>query len=318
MKKSLIILSVLLLFITNSYATARHQYQYEGYEAFIRNYAICEFKDEIERETEESVYRNFLGSKIPAKFVSPFYEFTKDNKNLGLEILGIAKHESNWKWFVGKRNANGSIDLGPLMLNSFNIENESFMKSFASNCEEYKNDTDIYFMLICINYYKSLREDFGPFSALQIYNGGWRTVRKNCPSKLKETVLLYANTVYKYINQYSDDYKVYVEENLESENEKYILKYMHIARYDTSRKNEIVKRYISTNIISGLCDNIYPRKANQDIFIVWLSFMSIVYDEKFYQTYILMDWPILFRAIQLNFELPIIVIDDDEEDIIIA
>lgn len=313
MKKSLIILSVLLVFITNIYAaTARHQYKYEGYESFIRNYAICEFEEEIKKETEESVYRNFIGSKIPAKFVTPFFEFTKDNKNLGLEILGIAKHESNWKWFVGKRNANGSIDLGPLMLNSFNIENESFMKSFASNCEEYKNDTDIYFMLICINYYKSLRKDFGPFSALQIYNGGWRTVRKNCPSKLKETVVLYANTVYKYINQYTDDYKVYVSENLESENEKHILKYMYIARYDLNRNSEIIKRYISSD-----CDNVYPRKSNQEIFISWLC-MSIIYDEKFYQTYVLMDWPILYRAVQLNFKLRINDIDDDEEEFIIA
>lgn len=309
MKKSLIVLSVLLLFITNIYATTTARHQYEGYKAFIRNYAICEFEEEIRKETEESVYRNFIGSKIPAKFVTPFYEFTKDNKNLGLEVLGIAKHESNWKWFVGKRNANGSIDLGPLMLNSFNIENESFMKSFASNCEEYKNDTDIYFMLICINYYKSLREDFGPFSALQIYNGGWRTVRKNCPSKLKETVVLYANTVYKYINRYSDDYKVYVEENLESENEKHILKYIHIARYNISHNNEMIKRYISSD-----CDNIFPRKLNQEIFIAWLC-MSIIYDKKFYQTYVLMDWPILYRTVQLNFKLQI---DDDEEDFIIA
>lgn len=312
MKKSLIILSVLLLFIANMYATTTARHQYEGYEAFIRNYAICEFEEEIRKETEESVYRNFIGSKIPAKFVTPFYEFTKDNKNLGLEVLGIAKHESNWKWFVGKRNANGSIDLGPLMLNSFNIENESFMKSFARNCEEYKNDTDIYFMLICINYYKSLREDFGPFSALQIYNGGWRTVRKNCPSKLKETVVLYANTVYKYINQYTDDYKVYVSENLESENEKHILKYMYIARYDLNRNSEIIKRYISSD-----CDDVYPRKSNQEIFISWLC-MSIIYDEKFYQTYVLMDWPILYRAVQLNFKLRINDIDDDEENFIIA
>jgi hypothetical protein len=165
------------------------------------------FKNEIEKEVEEKTYFEFIEETIPAKFVKPFYDFTHENKKLGIELLGTAKHESGWKVFKGPINSNGTRDYGPLMLNSANLENEEFMKSFSKNCKQYEYDIDIYYMCICINFYKSIRTQYGPWCALQIYNGGWRTMRKSCPENLKRQVIGYANKVYSYINSYESEYK---------------------------------------------------------------------------------------------------------------
>lgn len=309
MKKSLLILICVLFSTLKLYATT--DTFNSNFDNVIRSYAMNVYEEEIREETGDNLYLQFINESIPSKFVHPFYDFTKDNKNLGIEILGIAKHESNWKWFVGKRNANGSIDLGPLMLNSFNIEDEKFMKAFATEeCEAYRYDTDIYFMLICINYYRSLRKDFGPFSALQIYNGGWRTVRKNCPAKLKETVVLYANTVYKYINAYSDGYKEYVKENESETKEKFIRKYSFIAKY--AAMNESTTKTYSNMIRYGVSVKIGRSYPDEQLV---RSDMSMIYDKKFYETYILMRWPKIERKVVQT--ITNFIDEDDEEDFVL-
>lgn len=167
--------------------------------------------EDFENEFENRAYYNFLKNRIPSKFVYPFYSFTKDKKSLGLEILGIAQHESAWRVFKGKVNQNGSVDLGPLMLNSYNIENENFMRVYGIDCDKYKYDTDIYYMCICINFYSGIRKELGPYISLQVYNGGYRVTRKDCRADLKKTVTTYANVVYKYINEAIDDYNDFKE-----------------------------------------------------------------------------------------------------------
>ena len=307
MKKSLLILICVLFTTLQLHAITTDTSYYSNFNNVIRSYAMNVYEEEIREETGDNLYLQFINKSIPSKFVQPFYNFTKDNKNLGIEILGIAKHESNWKWFVGKRNANGSIDLGPLMLNSFNIEDEKFMEAFATKeCEAYKYDTDIYFMLICINYYKSLRKDFGPFSALQIYNGGWQTVRRNCPAKLKETVVLYANTVYNYINAYSANYKEYVKENESETKELFIRKYSFIAKY-AAMNESTTKTYINM-IKYGVSVKISRSFPSEHLV---RPDMSMIYDKKFYETYILMRWPKVERKVVQAF---IVTDEDDEED----
>ena len=114
------------------------------------------------------------------------------------------------------------------------IKDEKFMNMYASNCSQYKYDTDIYYMLICINYYKSLRCNLDAYNALQVYNGGWRAVRDNCPSVLKETVTTYANTVYKNINGYENDYENFRNENFTIIVERNLNKYAFKVKTNSS------------------------------------------------------------------------------------
>lgn len=171
--------------------------------------------ENVDKRTENYLYYEFVKSSIPEKFVDPFYEKTVDCKNLGLELIGMGYHESGWKVFKGPTNKDGSVDIGPLMLNSNNIKNKEFIQHFGYDCSQYANDLDIYYMTICINFYASIRSEYGPYIALQIYNGGYRILRARPHSKLKVAVTKYANLCYNHINKYEKDYKEYVSENEE-------------------------------------------------------------------------------------------------------
>lgn len=298
-KFSICFLLILINFVV--YANTKQEYS-ATYSKGKLELAKITYKDEIEKISDEICYYNFIKKSIPEKFVDPFYEYTKDEKMLGIELLGIAKHESGWKCFVGPKNSNGTRDYGPLMLNSSNVEDEEFMKAFASNCEKYKYDRDIYYLCICINFYKSLRYEFGGFNALQIYNGGWRTIRKNCPRSLKNVVINYANRVYEYINNYECLYKEYKDENLNTIFNNTAIEFsericFYISRIDESNNNLYIKYIKTTN--NENC------KSNHNIEHIFF------FDEKFYKTFILNDWiPINYIISNDN---KVIVLDKDEE-----
>ena len=235
------------------------------------------FKDEIEKETEEKTYFEFIKETIPAKFVKPFYDFTYKNKNIGIELLGTAKHESGWKVFAGPINSNGTRDYGPLMLNSANLENEKFMNSFSENCKQYEYDRDIYYMCICINFYKSIRTQYGPWCALQIYNGGWRTVRKTCSTNLKRQVIEYANKVYSYINLYENEYREFYS----SHSEDYL---MYIAFQYSSKLDRYMSNLALSNItIKNNCNFYLNNKYTKFIIVD----KTCLFDEEIFELYVL-------------------------------
>ena len=240
------------------------------------------FRNEIEKEVEEKTYFEFIKNAIPAKFVKPFYDFTYENKKLGIELLGTAKHESGWKVFNGPINPNGTRDYGPLMLNSANLENEEFMNSFSKNCNQYEYDRDIYYMCICINFYKSIRIQYGPWYALQIYNGGWRTVRKSCPENLKRQVVVYANKVYSYINSYENEYREFTSSHFEDYLNYIAIEYSsNINRY--LYKSALFDFVIRYNVIRY---NIKFNINNENTRIEPIN-KTCLFDEETYKLYVL-------------------------------
>lgn len=237
------------------------------------------FGDEIAKEVEERTYYEFIKESIPSKFVNPFYEFTYDNKDLGIELLGTAKHESGWIKFEGSLNNNGSRDYGPLMLNSKNLENEDFMNLFSKNCREYEYDRDIYYMCICINFYTSIRKEYGPWNALQIYNGGLRTVRKTCSSSLKNKVIDYANKVYDYINEYDKSYKFFISSHKEDYTN-------HIAYTYIDKVKSYIASLMNKNIVK--CQYNF-NNDNSSISNILIN-NYYLFDREFYNLYILCSW----------------------------
>ena len=273
-KKFYGVLLIIVLLVSKVFAV-------ENYNTTIANSKVelakIAFKNEIEKEVEEKTYFDFIKSSIPNKFVKPFYDLTHKNKNIGIELLGTAKHESGWKVFEGPINANGTRDYGPLMLNSANLENGDFMDSFASNCSQYENDRDIYYMCICINFYKSIRSEYGPWCALQIYNGGWRTVRKSCSPELKKVVVDYANKVYKFINNYDAGYKEFVALHHDEYTE-------YIAFQFSSKVNRYVSKLVLTNIMirsNGVFD--LGNEHNR----ISLTDRTCLFDEESFELYVL-------------------------------
>lgn len=177
---------------------------------------VASDNENFEQVVEDRLYKSYLENTIPEKFVEPFFELTMNQKSIGIEILGVGFHESEWKYFVGKVNNNGSIDLGPLMLNSYNVSNKDFMVRYAKGLDDYKYDTDVYYMTVCIKFFKALRVEYGSFNALKVYNGGPKVMGKNCSADLNKKVTRYANTVYKEINRCFDEWSSFKEENREN------------------------------------------------------------------------------------------------------
>lgn len=159
-------------------------------------------------ETKKETYRSFLEENIPEELVEPFLErtFIDGNVDIGLELLAMGKKESQWKRKVVGRNrdAEGNIlsyDYGPLQLNSNNIE--SFSKKYGISWKESDYNSDIYYMCICIDYYKDLRTRYSEKEAWMAYNGGESRVKRNC---VRTVVKEYAETVYEYTSNFRNEW----------------------------------------------------------------------------------------------------------------
>ena len=171
-------------------------------------------------EVEEArVYKEFISTIVPECCVEPFYNRTYDFKNsvtsitVGIELLAIGQKESNWTLdAVGKNYVNGivdSYDYGPLQLNSKNLK--AFTNLFGSKIEDSYTD-NVYYMCLCIEYYKDLRKRWDCYSAYMAYNGGEPRVRKGTPKKI---VIEYADEVLEKSNLLLENYQSYKNTRLE-------------------------------------------------------------------------------------------------------
>ncbi len=168
-------------------------------------------------EIEQTLYYNFLRTVVPEEFLDLFYSATYYDIESGIELLGLAQHESQWRYFRGSKNNDGSFDHGPLMLNSNNIANENFMNQFYPQDVSLIEDNNHLYMVICINYYYSLKTKMGGavWYALQIYNGGPRVLTIPHSSRLYKQTSNYANVVYGKIKSFRTQYETYKLENLD-------------------------------------------------------------------------------------------------------
>lgn len=159
---------------------------------------------------EDLIYKSFVSTIVPKDYVDPFYENTKNNITIGIELLAIGQKETEWKmkangtWPVCRnRDKEGNItstDHGPLQLNSLNFE--AFEKMFGEGLEKYKKNVDVYRMCLCIKYYQDIRHRSGTYNAFREYNGGPAYYRKPITG-------VYANITSEYNNRFSKEYSLY-------------------------------------------------------------------------------------------------------------
>lgn len=164
---------------------------------------------------EDLIYKSFVSTIVPKDYVDPFYENTKNNITIGIELLAIGQKETEWKmkangtWPVCKnRDKEGNItstDHGPLQLNSLNFE--AFEKMFGEGLEKYKKNVDVYRMCLCIKYYQDIRHRSGTYNAFREYNGGPAYYRKPITG-------VYANITSEYNNRFSKEYSLYKRSEL--------------------------------------------------------------------------------------------------------
>lgn len=131
---------------------------------------MTDFKSE-----RELAFTDLVQEVVPELFQTNFI-----NASSGLPVehrillLAQAEIESGWIVMETKPNNNGSVDLGPLGLNSNNVKDKWFINKFwPFELEEDVKEINIMYMVACINFFKSLMCEFEtPEKVLIAYNAG--------------------------------------------------------------------------------------------------------------------------------------------------
>lgn len=155
----------------------------------------------MQQALEDIQYFNFIKKIIPTRcehFVRPFYDYTKNDKTVGIELLAIAQHESQWRVFRSPKNRNGTRDYGPLMINSVHFNNTWFKKLKG----EYE-DINIVYMVGGIQIYKDLRTRHSAWDSFRMYNGGEHGGLK------KAATIRYAESVSKYYTSFMESWRMF-------------------------------------------------------------------------------------------------------------
>ena len=155
---------------------------------------------------KKNLINDYIKSYVPKDFSQNFIDFTdkfdSTDSNFKLCALAIADVESvKWTVFSSvKPNKDGSIDVGPMGLNSNNIKHKWFLKKYLDNNVNYKSDNHKW-MNICINWLHEIYVHYGMNRALLVYNGGRGALScKSNSSRFKMTRLYqkYVLSRYKY------------------------------------------------------------------------------------------------------------------------
>jgi hypothetical protein len=154
--------------------------------------------------TQEDI-EELIHNTVPADYVEAFLFYTGIDENsdtLRMQLLAIGKLESGWVKTKGDAiNKNNSHDLGYLMLNSYNLGNDTFMNRFGP-IEEYpaKDKLELY-LITCIRFYQYLCHRYGYENSPSIYNAGETKYIKHDISLVTH---YYVARVNKYLTEYTD------------------------------------------------------------------------------------------------------------------
>lgn len=162
-----------------------------------------------------------IDKNVPPRFNKEFKKNAVDVKYgniFTLYCIAIAKHESlNFKILKSPKNKDGSIDYGPMGLNSYNIKDPSFMKAYSP--EYHIKDKDVLYMVVCINLFKELYMNLGEKNGLLVYNAGYgRYYRKEVPVKSYE----YREIVYNKFLTVRNEFEMIYLNRLKNEADKYL------------------------------------------------------------------------------------------------
>lgn len=225
--------------------------------------AAVTFASSLVTVQEDLIYKSFLSTIVPEDYVEPFYENTKSNVTIGIELLAIGQKETEWKmkddgtWPVC-RNSNGSTDHGPLQLNSSNFK--SFERMFGEGLEEYKGNIDIYRMCLCIRYYQDIRCRSGTYNAFREYNGGYRYHNKPVTKD-------YADLTSKYNNRFARNYYSYKRDEtarIQKEETERLLARLKAQRGIVALKRDVKEKHIGSVPLKKIDKIFYIKK--EDLF----------------------------------------------------
>ena len=173
-------------------------------------------------KTNKDFEKDFYKTRIPANYADAFLYYTEEydkiDSTFRMKFYSIMVHESgNFKRYVNK-NPNGSVDLGPSQLNSYNIDNAAFMRQYKPKDKSHITTLYCYYMVVSINYYWDLIKTYGDKYALYAYNGGPKAARiaKNNIQDPRFASLVRATTSYnrnvrKNVKRFSQELREFIK-----------------------------------------------------------------------------------------------------------
>ncbi|MDR2537091.1 MAG: hypothetical protein LBC46_02185 [Treponema sp.] len=166
-----------------------------------------------QRYTQDDM-EELIQNVIPSEYVEAFLFYTSMDENpalLRIQLLAIGKLESDWvKLKSDNINKNGTHDVGYLMLNSDNINNQRFMSQFGPLDRYPAKDTMELYFITCIRYYQYLCQRYGYENGAIIYNAGeTQYARRAVPVSTR----YYANRVNNYIIDYTNELHAIAQKN---------------------------------------------------------------------------------------------------------
>ncbi len=158
----------LFIYVNSSPVVTKMQVAYE------KNSNVVPSEDIIKDAYIEMINRHakedFSEELITQLFEHGFERYT-------IAILALGYRESSWRYMRSPKNRNGTIDEGPLGLNSANSSSKEFMEKHAPkytvgdiNDPEYLISNQ-YYMAVAIQYFDYLYKDYGD-DIYCVYNGG--------------------------------------------------------------------------------------------------------------------------------------------------
>lgn len=154
----------------------------------------------------------FYRKSIPAPYVEAFLKATSARPDLRMILYAMMRVETHdfTAYESYQKNANGSMDYGPLMLNSYNINNNEFKKKYFPE-DGYFDDlnldvTDLerkynIYMVACINLFIAHMKTYagGPrweqiMKSVKAYNAGPKVLKMQSGQKVRR-----ANAYYKKV-----------------------------------------------------------------------------------------------------------------------
>ncbi len=137
----------------------------------------------------------YITESVPKKFQKRLFEEIKTFPHSEkLLVLGVANVESGgWRYMESIRpNTNGTLDKGPMGLNTVNIANPLFRKLYFP--ENYASmDPDVLYLVACIRFLDYLNEKYDTLDdVLKAYNAGEKRLKAN---EIPEKTLKYVRLV---------------------------------------------------------------------------------------------------------------------------
>lgn len=189
---------------------------------YLKNYSFESiFYSILDHRIEKNTYDvdfEFYKNRIPEEYLESFLKATDNLKEYRKVLYAMMLLESqHFTAYESKPNNNGTVDYGPLMMNSSNIKNPEFRKLYFPKEEFFVGLTNtnredyVVYMIGCINLFKDHINKYSLNDSIRAYNAGPRILKATHWNNRVARSFSYLKRVKYYLNIVEDEYNIHLD-----------------------------------------------------------------------------------------------------------